>query len=330
MFKWLEDNKKWFLSGAGIFIIVSVVAVISGFFTVGSDGAVKATVTGAGNVLTQGDGNNVVITNQIDKTKIAVVEVLEGVDAHLGDNVYPRRYGTSHNPLNIDIYKQGVKGIVYYDKLEDVFLADIGRPTLVGQALVDHMARIVADIDFSSFSWVYAYDTDHPEYRSIEEKFSGSNAMIKLGSTLLVADPETEGNFYGRYAAVGIGRSVSLISECARSGIDTTDKENLTVQCIIHCYHGGIRSGQSENFKLQFNNYSVDIPSRTRSMRDIQEIVIDIPVDQVAFDRNNLLYIYVLPWIEELPQLATENGVVKPAHFRDVGITHLEIQVVEK
>lgn len=66
---------------------------------------------------------------------IVIVEVLgDDVDLHLGDNVYPDRYGFSHNPLHTDIYKQGVKGIVYFDKKTKTFC----RMTTAPQSSAKH------------------------------------------------------------------------------------------------------------------------------------------------------------------------------------------------
>jgi hypothetical protein len=84
-------------------------------------------------------------------SRVAVVELLEnGTDLHLGDNVYPSEYGYSYNPLNQAVYQQGISGIIYYDKETREFLPDKGKPTIVGQALVDFLAGKIGKLDFSS------------------------------------------------------------------------------------------------------------------------------------------------------------------------------------
>lgn len=62
-------------------------------------------------------------------------------------------------------------------------------------------------------------------------------------------------------------------------------------------------------------------------MRDPQEIEIQIPLEYVNSRRNNFIYLYVLPWEEELPKMRDGDAVFSPVHFRDVGIIYLEIQV---
>jgi len=55
--------------------------------------------------------------------KTAVIPLVETEDVHLGDNVFPERWGYSHNPLNIAIYPQSAKGLIYFDKENGDFIA---------------------------------------------------------------------------------------------------------------------------------------------------------------------------------------------------------------
>jgi len=249
---------------------------------------------------------------------------------HLGDNVYPDKYGYAYNPLNQSVYPQNIKGIVYYDKQSKSFLSDKGKPTIIGQALVDFMHDKLAKLDFSSWKWVKAFSPNDNEYNVYLNTPSNASYVFMLGPTALVAKNKNWGNFYERYAAIGFVRSVNLLAECERQGIDLENSENISVKIILHCYHGGIRDGQSENFFIQFNGFSAVIPSKTRRMRDPQEITINIPIEKVKLNRENVFYVYVLPWIEEKPQLRQNGQIKKPIHFRDIGITHIEIKIEEK
>ena len=153
-----------------------------------------------------------------------------------------------------------------------------------------------------------------------------------LGPTALVAKKNDTkwGNFYERYAAIGIARSIKFVSESERQGINLENSSNLKVNVVIHGYHGGIRKGQEENFELQFNDYRISVPSKTRRMRDAQEISIPIPNKYVKFKKENILYLYVLPWVEELPQITKNGMILNPTHFRDVGIIYLAVKLEKK
>ena len=264
--------------------------------------------------------------------KVAIVDVLDDVDLHLGDNVYPNRYGYSHNPLHADIYKQGVRGIIYFDKENQTFLSDDDRPTMVGQALVDFHYNLYGTNDFSCYKWVKAYQPDDPEYNGLVKTVDTNPCRVLVGSTLLTSEQDAcaDNFFYERYAAIGIAKSLNFLSACEKEGIDLSNPNKIRTTVLITCYHGGIREGQSENFELVFNDFRTTIPSKTRRMRDPQEVSIKIPSQYVYLDRENTFFLYVLPWLEKGP-VKVENGITKePRHFRDVGIIHLAIKLEEK
>lgn len=265
--------------------------------------------------------------------KVAIEEVLEqGVDLHLGDNVYPDRYGFSHNPLHMEIYKQGVRGIVYFDKKTKNFLSDDDRPTQIGQALVNFHSTIYRDDDFSCFEWVKAHNPGDPEYERLTKLAPTSPKHVLVGPTLLTSDtdPREDNYFYDRYAAVGIGRSLNFLSECEEAGIDVSKPDKVRATVLITAYHGGIRPGQSENFEVVFNGFQKAIPSKTSRMRDPQDIAVEIPSEHLRLDRENILFLHVLPWVEDEPVRLNESEAIYTRHFRDVGITYLAIKLEEK
>ncbi|AEH45140.1 hypothetical protein Thein_1272 [Thermodesulfatator indicus DSM 15286] len=278
-----------------------------------------------------GNQNQISIENKIinKAKKIAIIDVIKDKELHLGDNVYPSTYGVSYNPLQQDIYPQGVRGIIYYDKKNKVFLSDSDRPTILGQLLVNFIEQRIRKIDFSCYWWVHAFNVENKEYKDLIKKAKNDPSVYMLGSTILVAKNRHWGNFYERYAAVGIARKINFVSELERAGINPKNKEKLKLRIILRAYHGGIRKGQPENFVVQINNFVQVIPSISRYMRDPEEISLEIPIDEVYFDKGNVLFLYVLPWVEERPQLILDGKVKKPAHFRDVGVTLLQIKIYE-
>jgi len=327
-------NKKttaW-ISFAGAIIA----AVIGGIFMLysknGSPGSVSINVDNSNQIpIAIGNQNRISIENKIinKPKKIAIIDVIKGKELHLGDNVYPSAYGVSYNPLQQTIYPQGVEGIIYYDKKNNIFLSDRDRPTILGQQLVDFMKHRIRDIDFSCYWWVHAFNVEDKEYKSFIPKANNNPSVFMLGPTILVAKNRHWGNFYERYAAIGIAKKINFISELERAGINPHNREKLELHIILRAFHGGIRKGQPENFVIQINNFMQVIPSISRYMRDPEEVSLKIPIDQVYFDRGNILFLYVLPWIEEKPQLILDGEIKKPAHFRDVGVTLLQIKIEE-
>ena len=319
------------------FLGAVIAALIGGFFMLYSNkyspsSTQKIEVKNSNQVpITIGNQNKISIENKIinKQKKIAIIDVIKDKELHLGDNVYPSTYGFSYNPLQQDIYPQRIKNIIYFDKKKNNFLSDRDGQTIVGQFLVNHLRNLIKGIDFSCYWWVHAFNPGDPEYVTYLNEVNNNLSIQMLGSTILVAKSKKWGNFYERYAAVGIARKINCISELERAGINPKNKRKIKVYIILRFYHGGIREGQSENFILQLNDFVKVIPSVSRHMRDPEEISIEVPVDKFFLDRGNILFLYVLPWIEEKPQLIIDGKIKKPAHFRDVGVTILQIKIEE-
>lgn len=309
----------------GSFAVVA--AIVAGLFLlVSSDERPNITNQGSGQQIV-GNNNQISVQNPIPKKK-GYLSVLEGTDIHLGDNVYPNTFGISYNPLTQDIYPQPLDGVIYFDKEEMSFKPDKAGPTQIGQYLVNQISSKVTGLDYSAYRHTYAVNPGDPQFESLTKKFQGSSQLIYLGPTALIASSKLKGNFYNRYASVGFAKSFSLVSTLQNSGIKE-NQQNLRVSIVIKSYHGGIREGQKENFILQVNEFSVEVPSRTRAMRNPAEVAINVPVNSLYFDRPNYLFVYVLPWVEAGPILEIEGRQVPPAHFRDVGIIKLGLFIEE-
>lgn len=265
--------------------------------------------------------------------KVAIKEVLkEGVDLHLGDNVLPDRDGFSHNPLHMNIYKQGVQGIVYFDKMTKNFLSDDDRPTRIGQALVNFHSSLYREENFSCFEWVKAHNPEDEDYERLSKLVPSSPKHVFVGPTLVTSEPDSreDNYFYEWYAAVGIVRSLNLLAECEEAGIDVSKPDRIRTTVVLIAYHGGIRPSQTENFEVVFNGFRKVIPSKTARMRDPQTIVLEIPSEHVRLNRENLFFLHVLPWVEKEPIRINGIETILPRHFRDVGITYLAIKIEEK
>lgn len=269
---------------------------------------------------------NILMVNNPPQSKTAYLDLLENTDIHLGDNVYPNRFGVSYNPLTQDIYPQPVKGVVFLDKETGKFISDDSGPTQIGQYLVNKMKSQISNIDFSAYKYVLALNPGDSNFIELTKAHKGYESLVFLGPTALIADENQIGNFYNRFAAVGYTQSFSLVSSCRNSGIDPS-ASNLKVSVIIKSYHGGIRPGQSENFRIGINEFESTIPSVSEAMRDPVEVEIPIPPDAIHFDKSNYLFIYVLPWIETGPVLKGKTPTVGPAHFRDIGIISIGVSV---
>ncbi len=312
----------WIVGGLAV-----VAAIVTGLFLLISSGG-KANISnqGSGQQIV-GNNNRISVENPLPKKK-GYLSLLQETDVHLGDNVYPNTFGTSYNPLTQDIYPQPAKGVVYFDKKDKTFKSDEAGPTRIGQYLVSKISPQIIDLDYSAYLHTFAVNPGDTQYKTLTEKFQGSEQIIYLGPTALIASSELDGNFYNRYAAVGFAKSFSVVSILQNSGIND-NQTNLRVTVVIKSYHGGIRAGQSENFVLQINDFSVNIPSKTRAMRDPTEVAIDIPLASIYFDRPNHLFVYVLPWIETGPILELEGKRLPPAHFRDIGIIKVGLFIEE-
>jgi len=262
--------------------------------------------------------------------KIAVVPFVESEDIHLGDNVYPERWGYSHNPLNIAIYPQKAKGLVYFDKETGDFLAGKDAPTHVGQAFVNYYQVLVKKLDFSGYKYVSMYDGEG-EIPALLKNYLESgqnNRVIKLGPTLLYANKDNNGNFYDRYAAVGVVRAIDFTIPLAKASIEFGQDKLDSVEFLIECYHGGIRPDQSQNFALMLNGNIHEIKTISFNMREKEVVRTDIPLGHINFKQENIAALFVLPWQEDGPRsFETDNG---PVHFRDVGIVNAYFKTTGK
>ncbi len=259
--------------------------------------------------------------------RVATIEFLTETDVHLGDNVYPDALGTSYNPLTQDIYPQPIEGVLFFDKETNDFISDKKGLTKIGVAFAESLKRIYSDYDFSSYKYVHAANPGDNEYAAITTRFRDSDSLFFLGPTALAASPDLSGNFYSRYAAVGYAVTFDIKGAVLKAGIDAS--RPLEFKVIMKVYHGGIRKGQKENFKLQVNGYSTDVPSKTRAMRDPRLIELSIPSEYISMDGNNHLFLYVLPWEEKRPVLHMNGKSIRPVHFRDVGIIDLGLVIKE-
>lgn len=317
-----KEKVKGAWIGAGAVIAA---AVIGGIFHFLGKPALPTITNGNGQVVV-GDHN--VVQNMPAPKKRAFVDLLDNVDMHLGDNVYPDAFGVAYNPLTQDIYPQAVQGVIYFDKKEKIFLADKGGPTRIGQYLVNKLQRQLSPFDYSAYRFVFAIKDSDPNFERIVAPYRDTDRMVDIGGMTLLATKVGDGNYYHRFAAVGYARSFSLLSALTNSGMDPASKR-IRVKVILKMYHGGIRPGQSENFVLMINEYQTTIPSKSYAMRDPQEIVLDIPISAVQLDRSNYLFLYVLPWEEAKPALSIDGKKIRPVHFRDVGVISLGVEVEE-
>jgi len=237
-----------------------ITAVIGGvFLLISNQPDVSISNNGTG---TQVLGNVGTINNNTKQSKSAYLDLLEETDIHLGDNVYPDEYGVSYNPLTQDIYPQPLKGVVFFDKETNNFLADGSGQTQIGQYLVNKIESYIVGIDFSSYKHIIAINSKDSKYTELINNHKDSNSIVYLGPTVLIADINQTGNYYNRFAAVGFTQSFDLTSLCRNAGI-SRESRDLKVSVIIKSYHGGIRTGQSENFYLILNNFESKIPSIT-------------------------------------------------------------------
>jgi len=262
--------------------------------------------------------------------KTAVVSLVESEDVHLGDNVFPEQWGYSHNPLNIAIYPQPAKGLIFFDKGNGDFLAGQDKQTQIGQAFVSPYQNFVEGIDFSAYKYVSAYEgrgSVPDDLRKLQIGLSHKR-IVELGPTVLYTNTDNKGNFYERYAAVCIIRSLDFSIPLAKAGIEFKEGSIGAVEFMIECYHGGLRPGQPQNFALFLNGKSHEIITTSTNMREKEVIRIPIPLGDLRFRQENIAGLYVLPWQEAEPKSPTTGK--GPVHFRDVGIVNAYFKVSEK
>ncbi len=262
--------------------------------------------------------------------KVAVVPLIESEDVHLGDNVYPERWGYSHNPLNIAIFPQGARGLVYFDKEKGEFLSGQDGQTHIGQAFVTTYSARIRGIDFSSYKFVSAYESPEPEPEQLKKSREGISKtdIVMLGPTILYANADGKGNFYDRYAAVGVLRALDFTIPLAKAGIEFSKENVASVELLIECYHGGIRPGQSQNFELFLNGVSYEIRTMSSNMREKEVVRMPIILADIRFTQENVAGLFVLPWQETGPKIPTTGK--GPVHFRDVGIVNAYFKVTKK
>jgi len=260
----------------------------------------------------------------------AVVPLVESEDVHLGDNVFPEQWGYSHNPLNSAVYPQPAKGLIFFDKENGEFYAGQDKQTQIGQAFVTPYRNFTKGIDFSAYKYVSAYEGRGPvpdDLRKLQIGLS-HESIVELGPTILYTNTDNHGNFYERYAAVGIIRSLDFAIPLAKAGIEVSEGGIGAAEFMIECYHGGLRPGQAQNFALFLNGKSHEIVTRSTNMREKEVIRVPIPLGDLRFRQENIAGLYVLPWQEAGPKSpTTEKG---PVHFRDVGIVNAYFKVSDK
>lgn len=259
--------------------------------------------------------------------KNAIIPFLTNEDVHLGDNVYPNQWGYSHNPLYMAIYPQSVKGLIYFNKETEKFLAGTGNQTLIGQFFVNYYNKLIRGLDFSGYKFVSSYYGNKPYPAELNNYLSDNNAdhYVSLGPTFLYTNSDNKGNFYEPFAAVSVVSAVDFTIPLAKADIVFEKKNIHKVELFVECYHGGIRPGQSNNFAVLINNHIRELETKSQNMREKEVICIDIPIDDPKFKEENIVGIFVLPWQEDRPKsFETNKG---PIHFRDVGIVNVYFKV---
>lgn len=266
-----------------------------------------------------------------NQKRTAIVPLVEAEDVHLGDNVFPERWGYSHNPLNIAVYPQPARGLVFFDKENGEFLAGQDNQTQIGQAFVSLYRDFLKGMDFTAYKYVSVYyDDQGPVPDDLKKLLIGLSheSVVKLGPTLLYANTDNKGNFYERYAAVGIIRSLDFAIPLAKAGIEFKEDALGDVEFLIECYHGGLRPEQPQNFALFLNGKSHETSTTSYNMREKEVIRVPVPLGDLRFRQENIAGLYVLPWQEAAPKSAmTGKG---PVHFRDVGVVSAYFKVTEK
>jgi hypothetical protein len=260
----------------------------------------------------------------------AVVPFIESQDIHLGDNIYPERWGYSHNPLHNRIYPQKAKGIIYFDKESGSFLSGDDGQTHIGKNFVNYYRDQISGFDFSGYKFVSSYqgegETPHELKEYIQKKESDRFFRIDP-MTILYTNRNDKGDYYERYAALSIIYSTDFSIPLAREGLEFNKEQISKVVFIIEFYHGGIRVGQSQNFKLLINESVYKLVTKSRNMREKEILRVKIDKRSLNYKKANIVGIFVLPWVEERPKSFTSNK--GPSHFRDVGIINAYFLITE-
>ncbi len=262
--------------------------------------------------------------------RAAIVPFIEQEDIHLGDNVYPARWGYSHNPLHMAVYPQKARGIVYYDKENDRFVAGGDKQTIISQMIVDCLRPLFSGIDFSGYKRVCAYQGQTPFPKELRQLMDSSQTerFVQIDpSTILYTSQTNKGDFYERYGAVGIVISVDFSMPLAKQEIEFRRESIRQIALLIECYHGGIRKGQSHNFMAVINGYIYPIETKSERAREKEVVHLKINPDHLQYLRENIVALVVLPWVEDRPKSYESN--VGPAHFRDVGVVNAFFKVTQ-
>ncbi|PLX66681.1 MAG: hypothetical protein C0602_11480 [Denitrovibrio sp.] len=310
----MKDYKIALIGAAAVIIA----AVVTGIFSLSNYNKEIVTINGDNNTYAEGN----IVYNYVQEDKAVSLSLLESTEVHLGDNIFPGIAGTNYNPDNLDIFPQEEKGIIYFDKENNSFKGDKSVNTQVVYKWISEYSKIIEGLDFSAYKYVQTISANDKDFNEKYSKYSENSIELSPGN-FLISSSELKGNFYRQYAAIALFKTFSLGSILAKNGISPDDK--LKVKILIDTFHGGLRPGQSENYYFQINDYVSLIPSKTYSMRDKQVSEFNIPIESINFDKSNSFCIFVLPWIEDNPRTTISNEVIKPVHFRDVGITNIEL-----
>lgn len=249
------------------------------------------------------------------------VPFIDGEDVHLGDNVYPNKWGMSHNPLHQTIFQPEVAGLIYVDKENGQFRSGPDNPTVKGLEFLREYRSMLPFSDFSAYKHIVAYDGPEAEMPTVAKKLvlSGdTDSYVWLGPTLLYYSKEGKGNFYERLAAVAVLRSLDFTLPFREKGVQFRKSSIDKVEFVVECYSGGKRVGQNHNFALFINGHIYDLVTKKRTMREKEAITIELDENHFDYNNENVVGLFVLPWRESAPKDPVTH--LGPCHFRDIGL----------
>lgn len=309
--------------GAGAVVLAAIIAGVFGIFS--SNKPSTNIDNRGGSYIEKNNGNVSIVNNNGVHKKIAIVPIIKNEDIHLGDNVYPNRWGYDHNPLYSEISSQKAKGIIYFDKETGDFFAGPDGQTVISQSFVSSYAKRISKYDFSAFKTVTAFQDEKtiPNYLQSLINNRNDQAYVQIDpGTILYTNKDNKGNFYERAAAVAVVRSVNFTVPLAEADISPSNEAIKSLICILECYHGGLRENQSQNFELNINGKTFVIDTSPNVKRKKETISIPINPELIKFDSSNVVSLDVLPWVESKPKHYSQKlkMSVGPAHFRDVGV----------